>query len=563
MICNEVIKLLEKKGFSKEEKGFICDYKIGDFPIKLQLKFPDDFPSKLPDAFILNYDSLPLIPHVEKNGKVCLFQPGSTVIDYARPVEILGILVDKISKTLKSGLTNPTHDLVLEFLAYWEECNMTSLIKVNEQARQILCASFNKKVLQHEYIIADGKNELLSFVKRFFVDTPQLQKALYIPLKKNFPPPDFRTKLFVKNVLAFINEFSNEQTKNFFNNSLRTIKLPIILAISIPSRESRILFGVCFSKARDYKEACRGFRPNKVHASHELKFAQNDSVVKINFKRFDKDYLLKRTGGNDTLNNKKVLIIGVGSVGGYVSEYLASIGIENIAIIDKDTLTNENLYRHCLGIQYVGKKKVEALKEYLELKYKDINITPYNFDINEGIAKETLNADIIISLTGDENANRRINREISKDIPLLFGWIEPLGIGTHIVSSNIANIKGCLECLYLSNEGEFSPNRAMFCQPNQNVRKIYAGCSGSFLPYSNLDAVKLALEISYSTVDIFSGKVKKNFLKSTFGNKEIFLNEKLLLTEKASLFKDGECKTETAFSSKFCKKCNGLDKDEI
>ena len=99
----------------------------------------------------------------------------------------------------------------------------------------------------------------------------------------------------------------------------------------------------------------------------------------------------------------------------------------------------------------------------------------------------------------------------------------------------------------------------MFCQPNQDVRKVYAGCSGSFLPYSNLDAIKLALEISYCAVDLLNGKVKRNFLKSTFGNKETFLNENLLLTKRASLFKDGECKTETTFSSKFCKKCNGLD----
>ena len=222
-------------------------------------------------------------------------------------------------------------------------------------------------------------------------------------------------------------------------------------------------------------------------------------------------------------------------------------------------LKNENLYRHCLGIQYVGKKKVDALKEYLELKYKDINITPQDFYINKGITKEILNVDIIISLTGDENSNRKINIKTPKDIPLLFGWIEPLGIGTHIVSGNIANTKGCLECLYLSNEGEFSANKAMFCQPNQDVRKVYAGCSGSFLPYSNLDAVKLALEISYSAVDILNKKVKRNFLKSTFGNKETFLKENLLLTKRASLFRDGECKTETTFLSKFCKKCNGVE----
>ena len=257
MICNEVIKFLEKKGFSKKEKNFTCDdYKVGNFLIKLQLKFSDDFPFELPKAFILNYTSLPLIPHVEKDGKICLFQPGSIVLDYARPVEILDILIDKVSKTLKAGLTNPTSDLVSEFLAYWQGCDIISLIKVNEQERQILCARLNKEVLQHgQYVIADDKNELLSFSKRFCVNTPQFQKALYIPLNKNFPPPDFRKELLVKDVLGLISEFSNEQTENFFNNSLRRIKLPINLAMSIPDKESRILFGVCFSKAGKSKSS--------------------------------------------------------------------------------------------------------------------------------------------------------------------------------------------------------------------------------------------------------------------------------------------------------------------
>ena len=199
MICNEVIKYLEKKGFSKKEKDFTCDYKEGNSLIKLQLKFSDDFPFELPKAFILNYTSLPLIPHVEKNGKICLFQPGSTVLDYARPVEILDILIDKISKTLKAGLTNPTSDLVSEFLAYWQGCDIISLIKVNEQARQIhLCKDLIKKFFKHgQCVIADDKNELLSFSERLCIDTSQFQKALYVSLLTKI----FLLLIFVKNFL--------------------------------------------------------------------------------------------------------------------------------------------------------------------------------------------------------------------------------------------------------------------------------------------------------------------------------------------------------------------------
>ena len=281
-------------------------------------------------------------------------------------------------------------------------------------------------------------------------------------------------------------------------------------------------------QARNQKQVHKGFRSKKVFAKHELNFVKNDSVSKIKFERLDKEYLLKRSGGNDLLEEKKILIIGCGSVGGYVAEYLASLGVKNITLIDNDTLKNENLYRHCLGLQYLGCKKIEALKNYLGLKYKDLSVTHYDKDAykSEEI-KDIINFDhdIIIILTGDENLNRKLNKEISKNIPILFGWLEPLGIGSHIVSSNIKNSKGCIECLYIADDESFTANKANFCAPHQNVRQIYAGCSGHFLPYSNLDAIRLALEITYSAVSILHNRELENFIKSQLRNREIFLAE--------------------------------------
>ena len=566
MTSAPIVEFLKSKKFYQNAKGdeFTHSYTENSLTIDLKIKFNEAFPFQLPDIIISNYDDLPFIPHVERNGKICLFQKDACIWDYNSEHEIINELIGKAKKTFEKGISDHSaNELISEFPSYWNQSNAHffrgtpySLINVDEKARGVFLFEMNKELNNSKWIIADDIKSALEFSNRFDSKLHHFhQEALYLPLNHNFPPPDFRKVLEVKEIFKRINESSKIENKNFFNKFLKENKLPLLVALSMPFDESRILFALYLLKSNNQKNVQKGFRPNKIFASHELNFIQDDPCEKINFKRFDKDYLLKRTGARNCMNDKKALIIGCGSVGGYVAEYLASTGIGNIAIIDKDCLNNENLYRHCLGIQYYGQKKVEALKRYLELKYKDLNIDAHDLDAHTDINEKILNVDIVIILTGDENLNRVLNKKISKDTPLLFGWLEPLGIGTHVVSSNINKTKGCLECLYLSNQGEFQSNRAMFCKSGQDVRKGYAGCSGSFLPYSSLDAVRLALKIAYCSIDILNKKVEQNFLKSTLGDTQPFLSEGLKLEKRYRTFKEGETKIENNFFSKFCKEC--------
>ena len=70
------------------------------------------------------------------------------------------------------------------------------------------------------------------------------------------------------------------------------------------------------------------------------------------------------------IKNLKVLILGVGGVGGYVAESLSRCGVENITIIDSDIIDITNINRQIIALHSsIGRKKVEVLKERLS----DIN----------------------------------------------------------------------------------------------------------------------------------------------------------------------------------------------
>lgn len=85
---------------------------------------------------------------------------------------------------------------------------------------------------------------------------------------------------------------------------------------------------------------------------------------------FDRTKLLIGKTGLNKLNNKKVLIFGVGGVGGFVVEALTRIGIGHLAIVDNDTVNITNINRQLIALHStIGQKKVELFNE----RIKDIN----------------------------------------------------------------------------------------------------------------------------------------------------------------------------------------------
>lgn len=66
------------------------------------------------------------------------------------------------------------------------------------------------------------------------------------------------------------------------------------------------------------------------------------------------------------LNNARVLVIGLGGVGGILTETLVRNGIENITIIDNDIVDITNKNRQIIALDStIGKNKTEVLKDRL------------------------------------------------------------------------------------------------------------------------------------------------------------------------------------------------------
>lgn len=64
------------------------------------------------------------------------------------------------------------------------------------------------------------------------------------------------------------------------------------------------------------------------------------------------------------LKNTKILIFGIGGVGGYTVEALVRSGIENFCLVDGDCVSESNINRQIIAtIKTVGRPKVDVMKE--------------------------------------------------------------------------------------------------------------------------------------------------------------------------------------------------------
>ncbi|MBQ9792970.1 MAG: ThiF family adenylyltransferase [Clostridia bacterium] len=106
----------------------------------------------------------------------------------------------------------------------------------------------------------------------------------------------------------------------------------------------------------------------------------------------------------EKLKNSNIIVLGVGGVGGYVTEMLARLGIENLTIVDFDLVSKSNLNRQIIALNStLGKQKVEVFKN----RILDINPACEIKTINTKILKENvgeilnINYDYVIDCIDD------------------------------------------------------------------------------------------------------------------------------------------------------------------
>ena len=194
-------------------------------------------------------------------------------------------------------------------------------------------------------------------------------------------------------------------------------------------------------------------RKRAKHRSNVNKIAAH-GLVFVRAQRADKSAISDRIPELSTLENKKALLFGLGSIGAPIALELARAGIGEIVLIDYDIAEVGPSVRWPFGLEFSGKLKCEILRDFICKNYPNIKVKIKNWRLGDASQNETQNMNDIInnaSIIIDATAEYGIQHFLSDyaiELKIPYIWV----VGRHggwggIVGRIVPErTKGCWLC---------------------------------------------------------------------------------------------------------------------
>jgi molybdopterin/thiamine biosynthesis adenylyltransferase len=220
------------------------------------------------------------------------------------------------------------------------------------------------------------------------------------------------------------------------------------------------------------------------------------------------------------LEEKNVLIVGLGSFGSNIAVELAKSGIGKFILIDMDFLELNNIARHQCGINDLGRFKTKAVRDLILQKNPYAKVETHEFAVTKKYQLvHTLMAksDLVICTTDNNNSRFAINQTaITLQKTVFFGRAITRAEGGDVFVMKPEN-KTCYACLInedgtsrYSQEEEISTSKQVdemmpaYVSPEDKVKLIQVGLSSDIAPICTM-IVKLSLaELSKDTITVMA-----------------------------------------------------------
>lgn len=517
-------------------------------PATLVVGLPSDFPSSLPHF----YDSqrqFGFMPHLEDDGFVCFTRNENLVIDERYPGRVVLDCLKKVIKILESGeITPENNEFLEEFEVYWARtCNYkeghTIINDKNDVVRELDIYLMPKDIVT--YFICEKNYNPEHYIQTVFHLNPgdvTKRRCVYIPLEfGTFIQPPRRKQVWnIKQlkdlILKNISKKKKETLLKLLNKTPKSNNQYDYFIFGLPvDKENAALFGITMH----YPDGMVVNHKAKVKLHPLVQCPAKLKLIPFSISRHQKDFLLTRTGGDSEFTQKKAVVVGVGAIGSVVAIGLAKAGFHSITLIDDDLLDIENIYRHELGIDQIfdsseskyllHQHKVEAVRREIARKYPFTQVQAIPHKINKVFTDNLVDwstVDFVIVCIGSPNVEMSINRymhNLQKAPPVVYSWVEPFGIGGHVLVTLNKEKKGCYQCLFrpLSDE-EPIRNLSSFVKPGQSFTKSLGGCGTYFTPYSFLDSEETANKVLRAVYQISRSQIYGNPILSWKGDPTSF-----------------------------------------
>lgn len=168
---------------------------------------------------------------------------------------------------------------------------------------------------------------------------------------------------------------------------------------------------------------------------------QPPSIEPVNITRVDADWALARDHSLGLLQarrEKRVLLLGCGSLGSPLAKALARSGVGHLDIVDAQLMGAENTSRHALGMRDVGRSKADALAQQLRQDIPGLIVHGYLADASMWATTNCKPGmyDMVVECTAESSVRTFISHmrtSLFGEAPIVHAWTEPLCSAGHVV----------------------------------------------------------------------------------------------------------------------------------
>lgn len=420
-------------------------------------------------------DSLkPIAAHINDAGYLCYIAEGTIVLDVCDPVGQMLACIRRAEEVLSQIINNGmADDLEAEFFAYWNDggfcfsdidspgTSKPVAFAVQDGDIWLACLSDDEKR-------TSAKMKLAGFAAKFHpISVVEIKTEV-----KPTPRTDYWPPKTVQDILAWQAQLDSRARKKIADklfDACRAKPFKVLVVISSPLM--RYAFLVHTPAKADGKKA-------KIPLSNASLNQMAVSVLHVY--PIDNSYIVRRNIPElITLMDKKIALVGCGTIGGYLSDLLlrmgAGSGKGSLTLIDSDSLQPQNIGRHRLGAKYLLKKKADALQTEAIINFPGMRVTSY---VGKAQDCDFRNYDLVINATGEQAFGHWLQASLPSGVSLLTVWIEGPGVAVRSLLSK-ADGKACFRCLKnYENDDELR-------SVTEGLPQVFAGqgCEGAYVPF--------------------------------------------------------------------------------
>lgn len=533
------------------------------------VQLPRTFPDALSEVRIFPREHEPRVAHSNDHGKLCLFAKTGLLVDAGRSADVIVQVLGRAKKIVfESSEEERTSDIREEFCAYWSDDPTKEVFSIVDAKSASQRLSVGRVRLgASRPIVGDSVASITEWCKRAgLLAITVSQSGYFAQLARSAELSLLSDDLTGSAVMEKLSLWMLPAEWASLEGWWAQATLPALLLLSFAGNHEAdppTLVALEFPRPSGgrIKLASKGFRSGKVPSSRLRRIGLRERVVRRRVRRLDASYLVARAGGESELLKASVAVIGSGAVGSHMAQMLAGCGVGRLLLVDSDLFYPENVYRHALGAGDIGKEKSRALAALMKRDYPSIDVQAVVCDVldtAEDTFEKIVKCNVVVVALGEQTIERRLNGLFESRTPRIHVWLEPLGLGGHVLRTGLGEPFGCYECLLRSVDDKGLWNSASLAAPGQSFQKTFAGCSGSFTPFGALDAQRAAEEAARETVEVLMKRRVGSELKSWVVSKTRFIGAGFRLSTRGENIPEESCRRRNDLFRGDCDNCKRL-----